>query len=170
MLQSIDDAVDEAAIEPDAVVDEARDHLRFAFMRAKTFTVTSAATEVTQQIAKYLSEQHDQLSPHNKRAAFVVWGPSGVGKTYVMCDAVEKASAKCNAPEGGVKGSVVVRFLGTTPDSSNVQALLKSLCMQLSRLYPQDTAEAEDLLPTDFKELCMLFRRQVPCLSPGRLD
>ena len=53
-------------------------------------------------------------------------------------------------------GVVVMRFLGTTTRSSNVHALLASLCAQLRRVYAKD-----DAVPSDFKELVAYFKRCV---------
>ena len=49
-----------------------------------------------------------------------------------------------------------MRFLGTTTRSSNVHALLTSLCAQLRRVYAKD-----DAVPSDFKELVAYFKRCV---------
>jgi hypothetical protein len=64
---------------------------------------------------------------------------------------VSKIMAQC-LESRSAGGAVVIRFLGTTPRSSNVHALLTSLCEQLKRLYGKD-----DAVPSDFKELRVYF-------------
>jgi hypothetical protein len=83
--------------------------------------------------------------------ALVIYGRSGAGKTYLL----SKIMARClDAPAAG--GCVVIRFLGTTPRSSNVHALLTSLCEQLRRAYGK---EAE--VPSEFQDLRAYFAAAV---------
>ncbi|KAJ1486101.1 hypothetical protein T484DRAFT_1790988 [Baffinella frigidus] len=134
---------EDSAMVPDAVADE-------------SFTPTESAAYVCRAIARYLSMENEaELEPNRVGSAFVVHGRSGVGKTYIMSQAVQDASARC-AATGGV---VVVRFLGTTPDSSNVHALLKSLCGQIGRILPDVNGKGTQITNlTDFKDLCAEFR------------
>jgi len=67
-------------------------------------------------IADYLNDEDD----HNP---LVVHGPSGTGKTALLARAAHAAK------EG--KRRVIVRFLGTTPQSSNLLNLLANLCRSL---------------------------------------
>ena len=55
-------------------------------------------------------------------------------------------------------GVVVIRFLGTTPRSSNVHALLTSVCEQLRRAYYKDIFFC-DAVPSDIKGLRAYFLR-----------
>lgn len=74
------------------------------------------------------------------RLPLIVYGQSGCGKTSVMAKVVESVSswAMSAAQKTGthVKRVVtIIRFLGTTPSTSNIRDLLESLCRQLVAVY-----------------------------------
>ena len=126
---------------------------RFALERAGKFCPTDSTKKVTRGIDEYLKKHDD--------AALVVWGKSGAGKTYLMSkvvsDAIEGAAAADTQQGEKSQGVVVVRFLGTSPASSNVRNLLESLCRQLSRAYDK-TIES---FPNQFKELVKMFTEAI---------
>ena len=77
-------------------------------------------------ITSYLKSTATENKP------LVIHGPSGCGKTSVMAKAA--IQGKDNHP-----GSIfIVRFLGTTSESSNISKLLYSICCQIMRLFGQD--------------------------------
>ena len=99
-------------------------------MRAGKFTSTSSTKRVEDAAERYFrpDAENGTAKEEESGTALVIYGRSGAGKTYLL----SKIMARClDAPAAG--GCVVIRFLGTTPRSSNVRALLTSLCGQLRR-------------------------------------
>jgi hypothetical protein len=84
-------------------------------------------------------------------SALVIFGRSGAGKTFIISKVMEQSLSRSQA--GGV---TVIRFLGTTPLSSNVHALLTSICEQLRRAYRKT-----DTVPSDFKALRDYFHSAI---------
>jgi hypothetical protein len=152
MMKSIEVGAQKLAVKADDVAEEATQHLRFALIRAGKFTSTASTKEVESAAASYLSVTHTDGAASGGDGvkvgkALVIYGRSGAGKTYLL----SKIMAKC-LKSRSAGGAVVIRFLGTTPRSSNVHALLTSLCEQLKRLYDKN-----DTVPSDFKELRVYF-------------
>ncbi|MBN3306526.1 NWD1 protein, partial [Amia calva] len=77
----------------------------------------------------------------------VVFGPSGIGKTALMCKLAQEA---CSTLGSGTV--VVLRLLGTSPLSSEINLVLKSICFQICGAYglplpfTQTTNTHEDLV------------------------
>ena len=90
-------------------------------------------------IAKYLSDEDD-------RTPLVVYGPSGAGKTALLARAAQSAAG------GGRR--IIIRFLGTTPLSSNLRSLLANLCRALRK-----PGEIEKEVPAELRELQDEFDR-----------
>jgi RecA/RadA recombinase len=154
MMKSIHTGAQRLAVEADHVAEEGTQHLRFALIRAGKFTSTASTKEVESAAASYLNlnvTDTDGVASGGGGVkvgkALVIYGRSGAGKTYLL----SKIMTEC-LKSRSVGGAVVIRFLGTTPRSSNVHALLTSLCEQLRRLYGKD-----DAVPSDFKELRVYF-------------
>ena len=161
LADSLLEGAREVSVAPDAVVEEAGRHLRFALERADKFCETESTRRVTDGIEEYL-RGGDGQGGEGGCTALVVWGKSGAGKTYLMSkkvsDVIERtAAASTLQREGSEGGVVVVRFLGTTPASSNVRDLLESVCSQLSRAYGRSI----ETIPREFKELVKMFREAV---------
>ncbi|KAJ1482692.1 hypothetical protein T484DRAFT_1803187 [Baffinella frigidus] len=131
------------AVTRDETVDEAGHHLRFAVVRADKFCDTETTGKVVAAVQEYLSRR-----PDGSGQAFVVYGRSGAGKTYLMSKIMVK-----HIKEQAGKGVVVVRFLGTSPAASSVQPLLTSVCEQLRRCYAKMKQ-----VPSDFKDLQAYFQ------------
>ncbi|KAJ1464102.1 hypothetical protein T484DRAFT_1923089, partial [Baffinella frigidus] len=142
VAKSMAQGAQKLAVTRDDTVDEARHHLRFAVVRADKFCDTETTGKVVAAVQGYLSRRPDESGQ-----AFVVYGRSGAGKTYLMSEIMVE-----HIKEQAGKGCVVIRFLGTSPASSSVQTLLSSLCKQLRRCY-----DKEDEVPSDFKELRAYF-------------
>lgn len=149
MMKSIVAAAQKLAIKPDVAVDEAIQHLRFALLRAQTFTSTTSTQKVQSKIQTYLTASDNKAENGAYGKAYIVCGQSGAGKTYIMC----KIAADCITSH--TSGFVVMRFLGTTPLSSNMHVLLDSLCEQLRRAYKKN--DKSDEVPSDFKGLRSYF-------------
>ncbi len=111
---------------------EVDDHIAFRQDRAKFFI---GRTDTLSAIASYLKGG----DPH----PLAVYGEPGSGKSALLAKAIEAAGKSHPAAE------VVFRFIGATPVSSDIRALLESLCRQVSRHYQVEESD----IPTEFKEL-----------------
>ena len=80
-----------------------------------------------------------QKAVTNDRVA-VLHGESGCGKTSLMA----KIATKVKKWLGKESTSVVLRFIGTTPDSSDLRNLLQSICEQLSRAHQTGEENRDD--------------------------
>ena len=147
MVDALQAGAKKLAVAPDAVVDEARQHLRFASVRAKKFTSTTSTAEVETRALGYLQAPGSSHS----MAALVIYGRSGAGKTFVLSKVMAESLSRRAAGE-----VTVIRFLGTTPLSSNVHALLTSICEQLRRAF-----DKSETVPGDFKALKEYFRTAI---------
>jgi tetratricopeptide (TPR) repeat protein len=120
----------------DPLEQEVAAHQGFREQRAGHFVGRVA---ILKQIDDYLFLQNNQ--------PLTVWGSSGSGKSALLARAVEEAGKK------HPQENLVYRFIGATPDSSNGRALLKSLCIQITRLYGGE----ENTLPSAYPELVSEF-------------
>jgi hypothetical protein len=75
-------------------------------------------------------------------------GPSGSGKSAVM------ARAAADVAGARPELALIHRFIGATPESSDIRALLQSLCRQIARVHGAD----ETTVPTDYRLLVSDFR------------
>ena len=159
LLDSTDEARERLAVEPHAGMAEAIFHLKFAMHRARKFAHSQETQHVTTKLRDYLA------SPIAPGHAFVVHGASGSGKTYLMAEAAEREARALNSA-ANAGNAVIVRFLGTSPASSNLTALLASLCSQLHSISP-DAAQ----LPSsdDVEKLKEYFQRAMKTWQTGRL-
>eukprot|EP00026_Physarum_polycephalum_P000315 Phypoly_transcript_00315.p1 GENE.Phypoly_transcript_00315~~Phypoly_transcript_00315.p1 ORF type:complete len:1677 (+),score=283.12 Phypoly_transcript_00315:184-5214(+) len=70
----------------------------------------------------------------------IISGDSGSGKTFCVAGAIQKALAKSK------EASIVYRFLGTSPKSSNLRQLLQGLCQQLAFIAGEKIADSSSIL------------------------
>ncbi|EFX69546.1 hypothetical protein DAPPUDRAFT_202786 [Daphnia pulex] len=93
-----------------------------------------------------------------------LFGAGGCGKTSLLARSGIPSAIKINKP---IKPVLIMRYLGTTPDSSAITPMLISLCQQISYNYmiPFD-AIPDDLVPLTayFKQLLALATREQPLL------
>ena len=120
-------------------------HTAFAEERIKVFI---GREDVLSEIDSYIHTGE----PH----PLVIWGASGSGKTALIARAVEGAKT--------ATGDVICRFIGATPEPSNIRALLESLCQQITRQYdPQDKK-----IPTEYKDLIQDFPKRLALARPEK--
>jgi hypothetical protein len=85
------------------------------------------------------------------KSSFVVYAPSGAGKTALVAWVANRIH------ELHPKAVVVTRFLGTSPASSDVLLLVRSLCQQLMAILaeekPEDVEVAKNGIPEDVNSL-----------------
>ncbi|XP_041349254.1 NACHT domain- and WD repeat-containing protein 1-like [Gigantopelta aegis] len=93
------------------------------------------------------------------RNPFVVYGESGCGKTSIMA----MAAKRCWDEFGG-NVVVIIRFIGTTPDSSTIGALLTSITLQIMKVYGQ---YADDM-PENIRQLTDAFHNSLKQASKFR--
>lgn len=91
------------------------------------------------------------------RHPLAVIGASGSGKSAVMARAALLARAMVG------NATVISRFIGATPASSDVRALLESLSREIAAAYGDASA-----VPTDYKELAQEWPRRLALASAGR--
>ncbi|XP_022788384.1 NACHT domain- and WD repeat-containing protein 1-like [Stylophora pistillata] len=96
---------------------------------------------------EFLTEVKDTIL--GERIA-VLHGESGSGKTSLMA----KVAMDVKKWLGGESATVVTRFIGTTPDSSNARSLLHSICQQISKTN-EDSQGAT--VPQDMRSLMEFF-------------
>jgi hypothetical protein len=123
----------------DALAQEVAAHQRFAVERRSFFTGRSAELA---RIQGYL--EGDAPQP------LAVFGGGGTGKSAVMAQALLQAEKR-----GGA--TVVARFVGATPGSSDGRSLLTSMCQELARV----TQDTETPVPTDYAELVRDFHHRL---------
>jgi WD40 repeat protein len=112
------------------------EHKKFGSDRAKNFV---GRTEYLEKIKDYI--ESDNQKP------FVLWGASGSGKSALLAYAKQQHEEK----------NPLVRFIGTTPQSSDIRALLESLCEQIAAEYPTE----ETAIPADYNELVKEFPKRL---------
>ena len=108
----------------DPLYEEAVQHLSFCRSKCDTFY---GREEILGQCKSYL------LS--NSNLPYVIFGESGCGKTSIVSVAAKRARDWL-----GEQSNLIVRYLGTTPDSSQARLLLRSVCRHICALYRRDPA------------------------------
>ena len=130
----------------DPLEDEITAHRRFGEDRIRHFVGRS---EIITRIREYLMQP--------TRKPLTVYGMSGVGKTTIMGQMIAQIQAEYPEAE------LVSRFIGTTPDSSDIRALLESLCRQIARLYDPVVP-----IPIDYNQLVSTFKLLLDYASAER--
>ena len=109
---------------PDAVFLEALHHRDILLDKTSSFV---SREDLLARVMKYL----DGPSTGSGRV-LAVQGSSGCGKTALLAAAAQRAAKMASRPH------VVVRFLGTSVTSSSARAMLRSVCLQIRRIYASD--------------------------------
>ena len=123
---------------------EIASHRAFAEERSRNFI---GREEIIKKILAYVQDE--------SKAPLAIFGQGGSGKSALMAH-VSKRIAEENQT-----AIVISRFIGATSASTNIFSLLESLCRQMARAYGQ----AEENIPTEFKELVEYFKNKLATSS-----
>lgn len=122
---------------------EVLQHLHFC----KNFTrLFQGRNDVLEEIKRYIYDD-------TRTQPFVIYGLPGSGKTSILAKTF--INIKEWLIDKQVKPILLIRFLGTTPDSSSIYPLFKSVCSQLSFIFNQSF----DAIPEDLSQLTNYFKR-----------
>ena len=89
----------------------------------------------------------------------VVHGVSGSGKSALLAECVRQATH--TFPSGTI---IIPRFIGATPDSTELRNLLRGLCIQLSQAHGQEASS----VPVEVKELIADFPQRLALATAQR--
>ena len=144
----------------DPLDQELRRHEEFGAERASDFT---GRDWILAQIANYIEGGEPR--------PLVIHGESGAGKSALIARAA--AAAQREHPQA----ASVVRFIGTTPESTIGRDLLAGLCRQITRSYaafPDSVVEEqrelldESTVPSEYSDLAGEFPRRLALASQER--
>ncbi|EDV28762.1 uncharacterized protein TRIADDRAFT_19804, partial [Trichoplax adhaerens] len=149
MIRMIDKGIEKNQQLPfdDSLYEEVLGHLSFCQQQCQSF---HGRRDILQVVESYIDKgcrDHDESNETLKKSPLVVYGESGSGKTSIMAKCAQYTKNKYPS------ANLLLRFLGTSPDSSSIRKLLASLCIQLSRLYDQDL----NCIPNEFSQLIGYF-------------
>ena len=102
-------------------------------------------TDILERVRHYIQGPSKQ--------PLVLWGEGGCGKSSVLAKIASESSSWF--PTKHCRPIRLVRFLGTTPDSSSIGPLLRSVCQQLCFLYQVP----ENTIPVELSHLINYFKR-----------
>ncbi|XP_077984721.1 NACHT domain- and WD repeat-containing protein 1-like [Glandiceps talaboti] len=131
----------------DQVFREVLQHARFCNSKCEMF---HGQADALQTIKTYVTGQ--------SKTPLVIYGESGCGKTSMIAMAAK--STRGWFPGGAV---TVLRFIGTTPDSTTLRRTLYSISKQLSQISGDEQTISEDL-----KNLTEEFEERLKNASNGR--
>ncbi|MCG7852082.1 MAG: DUF4062 domain-containing protein [Methanosarcinaceae archaeon] len=120
-------------------------HGEFRKDRAKVFI---GREDILNEIDRYIGDNH--------RQPLAIHGTSGSGKSALMARAIQnyRARKKDTSTQEAV---IIERFIGATPESTNIRLLLEGLCKVINRAYAQDEFE----VPEEFNKLVQAFKERL---------
>ncbi|CAH1788164.1 unnamed protein product [Owenia fusiformis] len=136
-----------------ALYAEIVEHSSFAQDKYKSF---QGRKDVLKEIKNYIDGVGYENHP------FVVHGQSGSGKTSIMA-AASKHCWSWIHEHTNRKGAVILRFIGTTPDSSHIRTLLLSIVQQIKKIYDDTSPTPEDMKPLQKEFVRVLKHANVHC-------
>ena len=90
---------------------------------------------------EFLQSVQQSLLDYRNQRMIILHGESGCGKTSLMAKIAVEIK-KWLEDESII---VVLRFIGTSPESSSVRLLLRSVCQQLYKVTEQDSTEIPEV-------------------------
>ena len=136
----------------DEVTSEILQHWHLAKLRCEIF---EGREEVLLQVRSYLDNAVEE--------PMMIYGNSGCGKTSVMAKIMEHVASGVWKSGKNCQFVIIARFLGTTPNTSNVHQLLVAVCQQLAHVYNVKFEE-----PDKFSELTKEFHKLLACASDSK--
>eukprot|EP00736_Rhodelphis_marinus_P001616 Rmarinus@m.862 len=140
-----------------AIFEEILQHNVFCYRRNESFTGRS---DVLLTVMKYLTSYDNR--------PFVLYGPSGAGKTSVMARLTqmmrEKLTMKDRQRRAVYRGFVVCRFCGTSTESCSSRQLILNICQHINELYTGHYGN----LPAHYKVIVRIFQTQVLSLASAQ--
>ncbi|XP_064648000.1 NACHT and WD repeat domain-containing protein 2-like [Lineus longissimus] len=130
----------------DTVFTETLQHLHAC---EKFVSMFQGREDVVEKVHQYICGKSQQ--------PLVLFGESGCGKTSLLA---KSASMVCTWL-GKCKPIMVLRFLGTSPDSSTLMPLLTSICQQISFMYDQPKED----IPDELSPLSQYFKKLLECAT-----
>jgi WD40 repeat protein len=131
----------------DSLDEEISAHRHFAAQRAHAFT---GRAEPLAAIAEYIRS--------GSQSPLVVYGESGCGKSALVAKAAEAVPRQIPGAE------CLARFIGATPASTDVRALLDGLCRDIDRRYDRNP----DKVSGEYKELRTGFIERLDVATSSR--
>ncbi|KAG8454860.1 hypothetical protein GDO86_001182 [Hymenochirus boettgeri] len=95
-------------------------HLSLSWKKSQVFC---GRQEPLQRIMNYIKDCQQQFCP-----PMIIYGASGSGKTALMCKCFEMLKQDLTSSGGSV---LVLRLLGTSPQSSEIHDVIKNICYQV---------------------------------------
>lgn len=138
--------------EKDALDLEIEAHKKFGDDRSKFFI---GREENLDKIEEYLENHYSNLC--------VVYGTSGSGKSALLAKAVKKLCPEFYKNKE-LYDSLIVRFIGATPESSDIKQLLIGLYKQISKVYGNNNPN----IPTEFKDVVNEFNHSLNLAKPDK--
>ncbi|XP_068701494.1 protein qui-1-like [Montipora foliosa] len=142
LTDKINQGIDENQLntKEDALTDEILQHGSFCRKKCELFHGRD----------EYLTTVRERLK---KDQVVVLFGESGCGKTSLMA----KIAMQMKKWLEKETASVIVRFIGTTPDSSDARSLMRSVCEQICKANASEDQEEEKKVPQDIRSLLEFF-------------
>ncbi len=134
-------------ISNDKTSEELLQHMLFCQIKCSSF---HGREDILSKIGDYVNKQ--MAGNVSMASPLVVQGESGSGKTSIMAKSAMLASTQWVKNPNAV---VVLRFLGTTPASTGVRQLLRSICQQILAAYGADSTE----VPNDYFQVVSWFSK-----------
>ncbi|XP_068090263.1 NACHT domain- and WD repeat-containing protein 1 isoform X2 [Hyperolius riggenbachi] len=129
------------------LMQEVTHHLSLAHEKSEVFC---GRQQLLQRIVSQVTDRGDSVRP-----PLIIYGASGSGKTALMCKAFEMVRQLTTVNEHHV---LLLRLLGTSPESSEIHDVLKSICYQVCLVLdlPPPTAQV-----TNFYHETVRFFHQI---------
>ena len=122
-------------------------HIEFGKIRTKIFV---GREDILKDIIDYVESDN--------RAPLVIYGEPGSGKSALLAKVYEKLE------KDRIDVEYIVRFIGTTPSSSDSIGMLRIICQQFTEIYNGDVEE----IPIDYVEIIKMFKKKLDLAKGGK--
>ncbi|WAQ94112.1 NWD2-like protein, partial [Mya arenaria] len=151
VLRLVDNAMDRnEKLSSNPVYVEVLQHLKACYNSCKVF---QGREDIVDRIKQYVLGKYDK--------PLILHGASGCGKTSLMAKGASQSRSWFGPKQTPF---LVLRFLGTTPNSSSVIPLLTSLSRHLMWLYE----EPDEYIPDELSPLVNHFKKLLCCASKSK--